>query len=153
MSASHLRIPPVVFVLLLGGLMWGVARALPDFGFTLPAHRIIALSLTLAGVGIAFLGVASFRRAKTTINPRQPETATTLVASGIYRLTRNPMYLGMLLVLLSWATYLANAVVFVLPASFVPLMNHLQIRPEERALAAKFGAAYEAYRTQVRRWC
>lgn len=153
MSASHLKVPPVVIVLLLGGLMWGVARALPDFGFALPAQRAVASSLALAGMGIVFSGVVSFRRAKTTVNPRQPETASTLVASGIYRLTRNPMYLGMLLVLLSWATYLANAVVFALPAAFVPLMNHLQIRPEERALAAKFGAAYEAYRTQVRRWC
>ena len=152
MPASRLKIPPVVTGLLLGGLMWAATRAAPDFGFTLPARRVGALTLALAGVGIALLGVISFRRARTTVNPLHPEAASTLVVSGVYRLTRNPMYLGLLLVLLGWALFLANALAFVFPAVYVPLMNRLQILPEEKALAEKFGTGFTAYSSQVRRW-
>jgi protein-S-isoprenylcysteine O-methyltransferase Ste14 len=152
MPASRLKIPPVVTGLLLGGLMWAAARTAPDFGFMLPARRIGALLLALTGVGIALLGVISFRRARTTVNPLHPEAASTLVVSGVYRFTRNPMYLGLLLVLLGWAVFLANALAFVFPAIYVPLMNRLQILPEERALAEKFGAGFADYKSQVRRW-
>lgn len=152
MPAPRLKIPPVVTGLLLGGLMWMAARAAPDFGFALPARRIGALFLALAGVGIALLGVISFRRARTTVNPLHPEAASSLVVSGVYRFTRNPMYLGLLLVLLGWAVFLANALALVFPAIYVPLMNRLQILPEERALAEKFGAGFAAYASRVRRW-
>jgi len=152
MSAPRLKIPPVVTFLLLGGLMWVATRAAPDFGFPLPARRIGALIMALAGVGIALLGVISFRRARTTVNPLHPEAASTLVVAGVYRLTRNPMYLGLLLLLLGWAVFLANALAFVFPAVYVPLMNHLQILPEEKALTEKFGAGFADYQSKVRRW-
>lgn len=132
--------------------MWAATRTSPDFGFALPARRIGALTLSLAGVGIALLGVISFRRARTTLNPLHPEAASTLVGSGVYRFTRNPMYLGLLLVLLGWAVFLANALAFVFPAVYVPLMNRLQILPEEKALAEKFGAGFADYQSKVRRW-
>lgn len=132
--------------------MWVAARAVPSLGFTPPARLGGALVLAGAGVAVALLGVASFRRAKTTVNPLHPEAASALVVTGIYRLTRNPMYLGMLLLLLGWAVYLANALAFVFPVAYIPLMNRLQIRPEETALAAKFGAAFTAYQSKVRRW-
>ncbi|MDI1251438.1 MAG: isoprenylcysteine carboxylmethyltransferase family protein [Lacunisphaera sp.] len=152
MPAPRFKIPPVVTVLLMGGLMWATAWAAPDFGFTLPGRRVGVLTLGVAGVIIALLGVISFRRAKTTVNPLHPEAASALVVSGIYRLTRNPMYLGLLLVLLGWALFLANALAFVFPAVYVPLMNRLQIRPEEKALAEKFGPGFSDYKSKVRRW-
>jgi protein-S-isoprenylcysteine O-methyltransferase Ste14 len=152
MPAPHLKIPPVATVLLLGGLMFVAARAVPDLGYTLPARRVGALTLALAGVVIALLGVISFRRAKTTVNPLHPEAASALVVSGIYRLTRNPMYLGLLLLLLGWAMFLANALTLVFPAVYVPLMNRLQILPEEKALAEKFGSGFADYQSKVRRW-
>ena len=152
MRVRELKIPPVVTGLLVGGLMWVAARAAPGLGFALPAGHLIAAILALAGVIMALIAVVSFRRVKTTVNPLHPEAATALVASGIYRLTRNPMYLGLLLALLGWAVDLANALAFVFPAAYVPLMNHLQIIPEETALAAKFGAEFEVYRSKVRRW-
>lgn len=152
MPSSRLKIPPVVTGLLLGGLMWAATRAAPDFGFTVPARRVGALTLAVAGVVIALLGVISFRRARTTVNPLHPEAASALVVSGVYRFTRNPMYLGLLLVLLGWAVFLANALAFVFPAVYVPLMNRLQIRPEENALAEKFGPGFADYRSKVRRW-
>lgn len=152
MRSLELKIPPVAFGLLLGGLMWTAAYAAPSLRFSVPARRIIVPSLALAGLVTAILGVISFRRAKTTVNPLQPEAASALVNSGIYRLTRNPMYLGLLLVLMAWAVFLGNALALVVPAVFVSLMNRLQIIPEERALAAKFGPAFAAYQSKVRRW-
>ena len=150
--ALELRIPPAALAVLLGGLMWVSAGVWPAAGFRLPAGPIIATCLAAAGVGIALLGVASFRRAGTTVNPLQPGSTSRLVVSGIYRRTRNPMYLGMLLVLLSWGAFLGNALAFLPALAFIPLMNRLQIRPEERILAATFGPAFTAYRSTVRRW-
>lgn len=148
----QLKIPPVAVSLLLGALMWAVTRVVPAAGFTLPAGRIIAAGLAAAGVVIAILGVVSFRRAKTTVNPLAPETSSSLVVTGIYRWTRNPMYLGMLLVLLGWGVFLSHALPFVVAAGFIPLMNRLQIGPEEKMLAAMFGLEFAAYKSKVRRW-
>lgn len=157
MRALELKIPPVVLWLGLGAMMTATARlaSLSNFTFsasTLPARWILATGLALAGLVIAALGVASFRRAGTTVHPMHPENAARLVVSGVYRRTRNPMYLGMWLVLLGWGVFLGHALALVLAAGFVPLMNRLQIGPEERVLSARFGAEYVAYRSAVRRW-
>lgn len=132
--------------------MYATTRLAPAFGFVLRANLIIAAGLAAIGVFIAILGVISFRRAGTTVNPRQPAAATQLVVSGVYRWTRNPMYLGMLLVLLGWGVFLAHALAFISATAFIPLMNRLQIGPEERILTATFGPAFTAYQSAVRRW-
>lgn len=132
--------------------MAAAAHFTPALGFSLPGSRILAAGLAGAGVVVALLGVASFRRARTTVNPLQPAAASHLVVSGIYHRTRNPMYLGMLLVLLGWALFLSNLLAVVLATGFVPLMNRLQILPEERALTALFGSAFADYKSKVRRW-
>ena len=75
-----------------------------------------------------------------------------LLTSGPYAFTRNPMYLGLLLVLLGWAAYLSNALACVFLPAFVLYMNRFQIGPEERALAALFGQAFLDYKNRVRRW-
>lgn len=152
MRALELKIPPVVIVLLLGAAMYAAARLAPAFGFGLPASRIIAAAVAVSGVIVAVLGVASFRRAGTTVDPLHPAAASQLVVSGIYRRTRNPMYLGMLLLLLGWGVFLGNGLAFIPAAAFIPLMNCLQIGPEERILAATFGPAFTAYQSAVRRW-
>jgi protein-S-isoprenylcysteine O-methyltransferase Ste14 len=74
------------------------------------------------------------------------------VDSGIYRFTRNPMYLGMLLVLTAGAVYLGNLAAFAVLPVFVVCMNRLQICPEERFMQEKFGEAYRDYTARVRRW-
>lgn len=132
--------------------MAAAAHFTPAFGFILPGSRILAAGLVGAGMVVALLGVFSFRQARTTVNPLQPAAASHLVTSGIYRRTRNPMYLGMLLVLLGWALFLTNFLSAILAAMFVPLMNRLQILPEERALTALFGSAFADYKSKVRRW-
>jgi len=86
------------------------------------------------------------------VNPLKPDSASALVVAGIYRWTRNPMYLGMATVLAAWGLYLANIGALAGVALFVAYMNRFQIAPEERALEARFGADFAAYRGRVRRW-
>jgi protein-S-isoprenylcysteine O-methyltransferase Ste14 len=155
MQRTHfleLRIPPPVVAVAVGLLMWLVAtRTAP---VPLPRGLRVALALALAaiGVGLAGAGVATFRRARTTISPLTPDATSALVRTGVYRMTRNPMYLGMLLCLSAWAVYLSNALSLLLAGVFVLYMNRFQIAPEERALTAIFGEAYDTYRREVRRW-
>jgi protein-S-isoprenylcysteine O-methyltransferase Ste14 len=75
-----------------------------------------------------------------------------MVTSGVYGVSRNPMYVGFLLVLIGWAAFLSHALAFALLPLFVAYMNRFQIEPEERALSAKFGGQFQEYRRSVRRW-
>lgn len=152
MHVLELKVPPVAVVLVTAGFMWLVAWALPALGFRFPARDLVALSLALAGAVTSALGVISFRRAGTTVNPMKPESSSSLVTSGIYRLTRNPMYLGFLLVLLGWAVFLSSLPAFLFLPAFILYMNRFQIEPEERALATLFGEAFAAYKARARRW-
>ncbi len=104
------------------------------------------------GFAVSIAGVLSFRRAGTTVDPTRPQKASSLVSSGIYRYSRNPMYLGMLLVLIGWGVYLSNIPALLLVPVFVIWMNRFQIRPEQRALTELFGGEFELYRQSVRRW-
>lgn len=148
----ELKIPPLAVVVVTGALMWLGAWAVPKLGFSLPGRAFVAAGTALVGAIICVLGVASFKRAKTTVNPMKPESSSSLVTSGIYRLTRNPMYLGFLLILLGWVAYLSNGLAFVPVPAFVLYMTLFQIRPEERALDARFGPEFAAYKGRVRRW-
>src|SRR5947207_2257112 len=112
MQTLELKIPPVAVWLMCAGLMWLVSWSFPAFGFSVPARRGFAAALTLGGLVVSALGVASFRKAGTTVNPLKPDSSSALVASGIYRLSRNPMYLGFLLTLLGLATFLGNTLAF-----------------------------------------
>lgn len=152
MKALELKIPPLVLVLIIGGLMGLVAAISPEFLLPLAIRWWGALLFLLPGALLVLAGVWRFRRSGTTVNPLQPEAASALVTSGVYRVSRNPMYAGFLLCLCGWACYLANLYAFFGPVFFVLYMNRFQIRPEERALARLFGQEYDAYRRLVRRW-
>jgi len=132
--------------------MWGTALAMPVAQGTLPGRNWLALAFGIAGLSIAWAGVMEFRNAKTTVDPRSPRATTTMVSSGIYRLSRNPMYVGFLLLLISWGLYLANWLVFLLLPLFIVYMNRFQIAPEEMNLQELFGDEYSAYKASVRRW-
>ena len=147
-----LKLPPLALGVIVAGLMWCASSATPAFDFRFPANILSSASLALLGAGIIVSGIVSFRRAKTTVNPMRPESASSLVVSGIYQYTRNPMYLGLLLILLGWAAFLSNLAAFALLPAFVVYMNHFQIAPEERALGSLFAQEYQAYRARVRRW-
>lgn len=150
MKSLELKIPPPVVGVIVAAAMWAIDRWTPSYEF--PGRRVLAVTLAVVGLSIAAAGVIEFRRARTTVNPLRPSTTSSLVASGVYRLTRNPMYLGFLLVLLGWAAWLANPATLAVAALFVLYLNRFQIAPEERALHALFGAEFERYCARVRRW-
>ncbi len=146
------RIPPPIVALVVGLAMWGIASSTPTVPAGDSSQLIAASAIALIGVFFCIAGVVSFRLAKTTVNPLKPEKATSLVCSGIYRVSRNPMYVGFALFLLAWAVYLAS--LWALPgvAGFVLYINRFQIVPEERALSALFGGEFEEYKSRVKRW-
>jgi protein-S-isoprenylcysteine O-methyltransferase Ste14 len=147
-----LKVPPLVVVGLTGVLMWCAASLLPALGFVLPARLSLAAAVGLAGVMLSATGVVAFRRAGTTIDPTRPDASTALVRTGIYAHTRNPMYVGFLLVLTAWAIFLSNGAAFVFLPIFLAYMNRFQITPEEKVLAERFGQEFAAYKARVRRW-
>lgn len=148
----ELRVPPVVLVLNLAICMWLVAEWFPAFAVAFQWSTATALVFVSLGAGVALAGVVAFRRAGTTVNPTAPEASSAMVATGIYRRSRNPMYLGFLLILAGWSLYLSHLLAALFLPVFVLYMNRFQIAPEEKALSAKFGAQYEQYVRQVRRW-
>ena len=152
MQWLELKIPPLLVWFIIAGAMLGVARFAPALSFTLPGSSAIALGLVALGGTLAFAGVIAFRARRTTVNPLTPDASTSVVSSGVYRVSRNPMYLGFLLALVGWATYLSNAGAALLLPAFVAYMTRCQIKPEERALLAKFGPEFAQYMSRVRRW-
>ena len=152
MQSLELKIPPVPLAVVLGAVMYGVSLVTPRATFVIPGRTGIAIGLVLLGVVVALAGVAAFRTNKTTVNPLNPGAASAVVSTGVYRFSRNPMYLGFLLVLAAWAIYLSNALSALFLPAFVAYMNRFQIEPEERVLLAKFGPAFSQYMAAVRRW-
>jgi protein-S-isoprenylcysteine O-methyltransferase Ste14 len=148
----ELRVPPVAVVLAEAALMWTAAWAIPSLHFPIRGSAVLAIMLAAIGLTVALSGVLQFRRAKTTVNPMTPDASSALVVQGVYKATRNPMYLGFALVLFAWALYLSNLAALLVFPAFVLYMNRFQILPEERALASRFGKAFSDYRQSVRRW-
>ena len=152
MQSLELKIPPpavAVFVVL---LMWGISLFTPPWDVLALARISVALAIAAVGVAFSVLGVIGLRRAKTTVNPTKPAASSSLVSSGVYSLTRNPMYLGLLFVLVSWAVFLSSPWALLGPLLFATYIGRFQIAPEERVLSGLFGAAYPAYKARVRRW-
>jgi len=148
----ELKIPPLLIVLAFGVVMYVASWLIPAASFGMPGQPYVSLVFALLGVVTVASGVLAFRRKKTTVDPRFPDKASSVVNIGIYRFTRNPMYLGMLLLLTAFALFLANLIAILLLAGFVVYMTLFQIKPEERMLLAKFGAEYEEFLSRVRRW-
>lgn len=146
------RIPPPLVALLVAIGMWALAPTLPVPGETTTERLVAALACVLLGAVTSLAGVVEFRRSRTTVNPLKPETASSLVNGGVYRLTRNPMYVGFLFVLLGWAVWLWAPWPWLGLQLFMLFLTRFQILPEERAMEKLFGNAYREYRNQVRRW-
>ena len=144
--------PPIVVLALIGIIMWWVADLVPEMDLVIPERIIVATIISLAGITLILAGAVAFRIARTTVNPMQPDKTSSIVTRGIYKISRNPMYVGFLLILFSWAVLLSNVFSFALLPAFVWYMNRYQIIPEEQALLAKFGEEYAAYTKNVRRW-
>ena len=152
MRELETKIPPPALMVLFGCIAWVAARFLPALAFELPVRTLIASIFVTAGIALNVLPKLAFKRAGTTINPLKPASTTALVTSGIYRYTRNPMYLGHAVILLGWAAYLHNMVALQAVPAFMLYISRFQIQPEERQLSARFPDAYAAFCRRAPRW-
>ena len=152
MQRLELKIPPLALVAISALAMWVASRICASLAHAVPARIMVAGTLAAGGFALALAGGIAFFRAHTTVDPTRPGSTSRLVSSGMYRYSRNPMYLGFLLVLAGWAWFLANAVSALMLPAFVAYMNRFQIAPEERILRGKFGRDYDEYLRAVRRW-
>jgi len=146
------KIPPVAIFLLMAGLMAWVRSISDELGLAPWIRLLLAALLLLAGFLIGVASIIHFRKARTSVHPTHPGNASTLVCSGVYQFTRNPMYLTLLLGLIAWSCILDNAFTLLVCGLFVAIINRLQIQPEERALEDLFGDDFIAYKKRVRRW-
>ena len=145
------RVPPPVVGAVVAALMWWPSGLPPPLPLSDGARLAIVLLLAATGLTFDLLGLIAFRRSRTTVNPLQPQKASALVTGGVYRVTRNPMYVGMALLLAAWAAYLASPWSFLGPVLFVAYITRYQIAPEERVLHERF-PQFAAYAARVRRW-
>lgn len=151
-SGLELKIPPPIVAALIALAMWFFAGVTPAVPAPVEARIGVAALIALLGAAFDAAALLRFFRADTTINPLRPGKSSALVTSGVYRLSRNPMYAGLLLFLVAWAAYLASPLAFAGPMAFVAFINRFQILPEERILSAMFSAEYDDYKSRVRRW-
>jgi protein-S-isoprenylcysteine O-methyltransferase Ste14 len=139
-------------MLLAAALMWALHRELPlGHWIAAPWNRLGCIPAAIA-VAIAVAALLRFRQSRTTVNPMDPSKASHLVTDGVFRLSRNPMYLALLLLLIGWAIWLGTTSPWLVPPLFVIVITVGQIIPEERALTQLFGEQYLAYRGTVSRW-
>lgn len=152
MKSLETRIPPLLLVFIFAAGMYGVASFnLASFGHGGYTFAV-ELAAVIAGMIFCLLGLIEFRRAGTTVNPVNPGSTTALVKQGIYRISRNPMYVGFLLLLIAWGIHLSDLLALMFGLLFVPYLSRFQIAAEERALIAIFGDEYTQYQAAVRRW-
>ena len=152
MTSLETKIPPPLVALVFAIAMWGLGKVTPVIDLAATLRIGVAGLIALGGLSFSLAGILTFRSAETTINPLKPQTASTLVTTGVYRITRNPMYVGLLLLLVSWAIYLSSGWAFLGPVAFALFITRFQIQPEERALIGIFGQEFDEYRRRTRRW-
>lgn len=152
MNFLETRIPPPLVALAIAVLMWLASHWLPATSLPRGVTYAAAAVVLLAGLAFSIRAMRSFRHAGTTVNPVRIENASNLVTNGVYRISRNPMYVGVTLDLCALALFLDCFWTLIGPAIFMAYTTRFQIMPEERILAMKFGDAYRDYCRRVRRW-
>ena len=146
------RIPPPVYALCAAVFMWLGNRYAPAIRWIAPPWNQFGWILIALGLALDLYSILIFIRTRTTVNPLRPGNATQLVVSGVYRISRNPMYLGMVLSLTGWAWLLGSPTCLLLVLLFDRVLVIVQIAPEEIALRDLFGTSYGDYSKQVNRW-
>ncbi len=146
------KIPPPALVLIFAFGMWAAASLQAPVTIDPHVHLALRIAIGLFALTFGLSGIFTFRRARTTINPVQIDQASRVVTHGIYRVTRNPMYVGLTGLLTMWAVHLAVPLAFLGPVVFAAFIHWFQILPEERAMEKKFGREYLDYKSRVRRW-
>jgi protein-S-isoprenylcysteine O-methyltransferase Ste14 len=152
MDVLERKIPPVALFVLFVVAINHISHEFVRFTVNLPLSLVVFLICFVVAGFVGIAGVYEFRRAQTTVNPVKVDNASTVVDSGIFAYTRNPMYLGLFLLLFGFAYWQQNLISIAFSFTFVLYMNRFQILPEERALESLFGASYIDYKQKVRRW-
>lgn len=148
----ELKIPPLALCVVFAIVIVALGYFVPIANVPFPGHQVAAVCLLLAGMVVAGAGVLQFCLAKTSVNPMAPNRASSIVASGVFSLSRNPMHVGMALALLGLSAWRSTLPGYVLVPLFCMYMTKFQIKPEERALLVRFGGEFSAYMATVRRW-
>jgi protein-S-isoprenylcysteine O-methyltransferase Ste14 len=152
MSTLERKVPPLaltafaLFAVLASGLLF------PDLSLAFPGQAIVTAFLGSSGAALLIGAALQFRCSRTTLSPISPERASTFVATGAYRISRNPMYLGMALLIAAVAIWFGSLPGVMIVVGFCAYITRFQIKPEERAMLKLFGAQYTAYMADVRRW-
>jgi protein-S-isoprenylcysteine O-methyltransferase Ste14 len=151
-AALDTKVPPPIVAATVAVAVWAVSSLGPALPGSSEARGMTALALAALGMAFDLSAIVAFLRARTTINPMTPDRTTALVTTGVYRLTRNPMYVGLALLLTAWAVYRGAWIGLVGPIVFVAYITRFQIVPEERAMERRFGDDWRAWAGRVRRW-
>ncbi|HHX8481224.1 MULTISPECIES: methyltransferase family protein [Vibrio] len=152
MRKLELKVPPVVVFLLVILLMYGLTVLVPSLNISVPFVEVVVGGLTLLSGYMGIAGVYEFHKVKTTVNPVKPDTASSVVRTGVFSFSRNPMYMALLLLIIAIGLWWQHLSVVLCSVVFVSYMNRFQIKPEERVLERLFGEEYVDYKNHVRRW-
>ena len=144
------KIPPPILALVMVVLIYLSSFFIESTTFNYQGS--LSLLVLILGLACAIPSFKLFARYKTTISPLKPSDATALVTEGMYRYSRNPMYLGLLLLTIASTIWFGSWFGIIINILFIFLINFLQIIPEEEALLEIFGEEYEEYKKNVRRW-
>ncbi|HHF3031140.1 TPA: isoprenylcysteine carboxylmethyltransferase family protein [Vibrio diabolicus] len=152
MRKLELKVPPVAVFLLAILLMYGLTVLVPSLNISVPFVEVVVGGLTLLSGYMGIAGVYEFHKVKTTVNPVKPDTASSVVRTGVFSFSRNPMYMALLLLIIAIGLWWQHLSVVLCSVVFVSYMNRFQIKPEERILERLFGEEYVDYKNHVRRW-
>ena len=144
------KIPPPVVTLICCIIIYFSRSLFPEITFQ--SINIISVLILLTGIGTLLTAASSFKKYQTTINPLQPDKATHLVVSGIFGISRNPMYLGMALILLAISVKFNLVGGIIITFTFISFITKFQIIPEEKAMMKLFADEFSHYKKQTRRW-
>lgn len=151
LNRLELLLPPLPLTFAMAIIMWLINMWLPN-GLQFFGQALLATFILILGLLFILPAAISFFKAKTTVDPRKPDKSNKLVVTGLYTITRNPMYVGMILCLVALAIAQGNVLNLILSFAFSFYLSRFQIQPEERFLTEKFGEQYTQYCQQVRRW-
>ena len=143
------KIPPPLVTMLCIGIIYLFEIQIE---YSHPNLKTVGIIFLILGLIIIFLAVLKFIKTKTTVDPTRPYKTSNLVISGIYKITRNPMYLGMLFLIIAYAIYNNNVIGCIIIPIFIFYINKFQIEPEEIEMRKKFGESFENYCKKVNRW-
>jgi len=145
-----LKVPPLAVSVLVMAGMWLLAKITP--GSDMAFGRELATGLLTGGFVVIGIAMFSMRKFETTVDPLNPDKASSLITTGIFGVSRNPIYVGMMMFILGFGFNLSNVFSLAFSAAFVLYMNRFQIIPEEDALEGLFPEEYPEYTHKVRRW-